>query len=178
MKNLLKWFLIAITVIISCLLIFAIYNNRNPHPGYTMDLSVQTGQTAQNFSVGFGKRVITPTITDTWNDDNGNARYDKEETYNDHNGNGRFDAVWIAGFHNNRPANGVHDDVWSRAIVLDDGTSRIALVSLDAIGFMYPDVSTSEKLFLQNWGLIMFLFHLPIPMKAMILLEYWVPELF
>lgn len=145
MKNLLKWFLIAITVIISCLLIFAIYNNRNPHPGYTMDLSVQTGQTAQNFSVGFGKRVITPTITDTWNDDNGNARYDKEETYNDHNGNGRFDAVWIAGFHNNRPANGVHDDVWSRAIVLDDGTSRVALVSLDAIGFMYPDVIDIRK---------------------------------
>src|SRR5699024_7090192 len=145
MKKIIKWVLITISAIVIVLLSFVIYNNRDRHPGYAMNLSIPVGQANTQISAGFGKRVITPTITDTWNDDNENARYDKEETYNDHNENGRFDPVWIAGFHNNRPANGIHDDVWSRVIVLDDGTTRIAMVSLDAIGFMYPDVIDIRK---------------------------------
>lgn len=145
MKKILKWLAVTLSGLIILLLLVAIYNNRDRHSGYTMDLSIPTGQTDTQISAGFGKRIITPEITDTWNDDNDNARYDKGETYNDHNGNGRFDAVWIAGFHNNRPANGVHDDVWSRTIVLDDGTTRVALISLDAIGFMYPDVIDIRK---------------------------------
>ena len=45
---------------------------------------------------------ITPEITDTWNDLNGNARYepDKGDYYNDVNGNNKFDPIWIGGFHN------------------------------------------------------------------------------
>lgn len=35
---------------------------------------------------------------------------------------------------------GVHDDLWARAIIIDDGTHRIALVALDLIGFDYDDV--------------------------------------
>src|SRR5690606_42067953 len=91
-------------------------------------------------SAGCANTTITPAVPDAWNDANGNARYDEGESYNDLNGNGKFDAVWIAGFHNNKPANGIHDDVWARTIVLDDGNHRIALVSIDAIGFMYSDV--------------------------------------
>ena len=140
MKNLIKWTLIVVVFIAAMIVVYAIYNNRDRHPGYSVDLSIpHTSQNTQ-FSVGFGKRPITPTITDTWNDTNRNARYDKGETYNDNNNNGQFDAVWIAGFHNNKPANGIHDDVWSRAVVIDDGKTRIALVSLDAVGFMHPDV--------------------------------------
>src|SRR5690606_31193905 len=46
----------------------------------------------------------------------------------------------IAGMSNAKPAQGVHDDVWSRVVVLDDGKSRIAMISMDAIGFLHGDV--------------------------------------
>jgi hypothetical protein len=42
--------------------------------------------------------------------------------------------VYIAGYDNNRVAEGVHDDLWARALVLDDGTTRMAVVALDLIG--------------------------------------------
>src|SRR5687767_2688389 len=42
--------------------------------------------------------------------------------------------VYIAGYNNNRPATSVHDDLWARALVLDDGKSRLAVVSCDLIG--------------------------------------------
>ena len=83
---------------------------------------------------------ITPAVPDRWADKNNNAEFDKGETFTDGNGNGKFDPVWIAGFGNNRPANGIHDDLWARAMVIDDGKTRLAIVVLDAIGFMSNDV--------------------------------------
>ncbi len=53
---------------------------------------------------------------------------------------GEFQAAWLAGFQNGRPANSVHDDIWSRTIVLRQGDSTLALVSLDVVGFFYDDV--------------------------------------
>lgn len=42
--------------------------------------------------------------------------------------------VFIAGYENNRVAESVHDDLWARALVLDDGATRMAVVSCDLIG--------------------------------------------
>lgn len=42
--------------------------------------------------------------------------------------------VYIAGYENKRVAESVHDDLWARALVLDDGKTRMAVVSLDLIG--------------------------------------------
>lgn len=42
--------------------------------------------------------------------------------------------VYIAGYNQNRVAESVHDDLWARALVLDDGKSRLAVVSCDLIG--------------------------------------------
>jgi len=42
--------------------------------------------------------------------------------------------VYIAGYQNNRLAESVHDDLWARALVLDDGKTRMALVSCDLVG--------------------------------------------
>jgi hypothetical protein len=42
--------------------------------------------------------------------------------------------VYIAGYNNNRIAESVHDDLWARALVLDDGRTRMALVGCDLIG--------------------------------------------
>ncbi|HMO35760.1 MAG TPA: hypothetical protein PKA06_06945, partial [Gemmatales bacterium] len=46
--------------------------------------------------------------------------------------------VYIAGFGQNRIADGIQDPLFARAVVLSDGTSKIALVSLDIVGFFYP----------------------------------------
>lgn len=47
--------------------------------------------------------------------------------------------VYMAGFGQNRIADGVQDPLFARAVVLSDGTSKIALVSLDIVGFFYPN---------------------------------------
>jgi hypothetical protein len=67
---------------------------------------------------------------------NANEKEDGD-TYVDKNGNGKFDAFWLAGFGHRRAANGVHDDLWARAIVIDDGNTCLALVALDAIGIFH-----------------------------------------
>ncbi|GGW23480.1 hypothetical protein [Arenibacter certesii] len=119
----------------------AMYNWRDRNPGYALDLKIEN-KSMNPIRAGFAKRPITPTIIDTWNDANGNHKYNKKEgdTYNDNNNNGKFDAYWIAGMSNAKPAQGVHDDVWSRVMVIEDNSSRIAMISLDAIGFLHGDV--------------------------------------
>ena len=42
--------------------------------------------------------------------------------------------VYIAGYEKNRLATSVHDDLWARALVLDDGSTRLAVVSCDLVG--------------------------------------------
>ncbi len=41
--------------------------------------------------------------------------------------------------------NGIHDELWARTLVLDDGSTRIAVVVLDAIGFMNDDIIDVRK---------------------------------
>ncbi|MCB9665437.1 MAG: hypothetical protein H6732_15095 [Alphaproteobacteria bacterium] len=57
--------------------------------------------------------------------------------------------IWVAGYQNNKPAMGVRgadqglmgegDGLEVRALVLDQGQTRIALVTIDAIGWMHDD---------------------------------------
>src|SRR5262249_23331530 len=76
---------------------------------------------------------------------NHNGRWDPGEPFEDDPGNssldsssqGKYDGVYLAGFGHNRPATGKHDDLWARALVLENGPTRIAIVSLDLIGY-YP----------------------------------------
>jgi len=147
-KKIAKYFLILLAILIVGIVIWVGYNIRDRHKGYEVNISIQEQNQKANYKVGFGKEKITPTITDTWIDVDGNAKFEEEkgDSYIDVNKNGKFDAVWIAGFSNNKPANGVHDDVWSRAVIIDDGNARIALVSIDAIGFMYKDVVDIRKM--------------------------------
>lgn len=48
--------------------------------------------------------------------------------------------VWIAGYGQNRPATGVHDPLYARAVVLADGEQTIALVEVDLVGLQYTEV--------------------------------------
>src|SRR5690348_17055382 len=49
-------------------------------------------------------------------------------------------AVYMAGFGHNRKAAGVHDPLKARAVVLRNGETKIALVSVDLVGFFHPHV--------------------------------------
>jgi hypothetical protein len=74
--------------------------------------------------LGFAKRAITPAI---------GAK-----------------PVYMAGFDNDRKASGVHDDLWARAVAVSDGRQRIAIVSVDLIGFFHADVLKARELLQQR----------------------------
>ena len=141
MKKFFKYLGWAFLLLLICLIVWISHNLKDQHPDYNVDLKILNNAPAQ-LSAGFSAMPITPAVPDRWEDKNKNAEYEpkKGETYTDGNGNGKFDPVWIAGFGENRAANGVHDDLWARAMVIDDGKTRLAIVVLDAIGFMNNDV--------------------------------------
>jgi len=76
-------------------------------------------------------------------DSNHNGHWDRGEPFEDDPGNdaldasskGKYDGIYLAGFGNNRIATGKHDDLWARAIVLESGANRIAIVAIDMIGY-------------------------------------------
>ncbi len=146
MRRIIYAILILVFLVVLLLAGYTWYQLRDRHPGYEVDIEVQ-GNPPQALQAGFSARSITPDIPDAWVDSDGDAQYDPEkgDTYKDGNGNGRFDPVWLAGFQNRRPAQGVHDPLWARTMVLDDGTTRIGLIALDAIGFMSDDIIDIRK---------------------------------
>ena len=76
----------------------------------------------EHWTAGFAKTVLTP-------DDVG------EKTY------------YIAGYNSNNPAKGVLDDMYARAIYLDDNTGRggVVLCAVDCVGLSRHDVNEIRK---------------------------------
>jgi hypothetical protein len=151
MNRWLKYFLIFIGIIILSTVIFGVYQFRDRHKGYDLNLSL-TNEGVGNLYAGFAKADISPVGFDTWEDANGDARYNEEDgdSYNDLNGNGEFDPIWIAGFHQNKPASGINDPLWARAMVLDDGKIKLGLCVIDMIGFGNDEVLTLRKSILEQ----------------------------
>ena len=112
----------------------------------------------QGLKIGTASLAITPfgperdwdgTITESgvwgekFTDTDHNGRWDTGEPFEDDPGNdlldpsskGKYDGVFLAGFGNNRLATSRHDDLWARAIVVEYGTTKIAIVSIDVIGY-------------------------------------------
>jgi hypothetical protein len=153
MKKIFKFSLIFFLILISAFVIMSVYNTRDRHPRYFVDIDIEAPDPAK-LQAGFSAVAITPEVIDTWTDTRGNSRYRPKEgdTFEDRTGTGKFDALWMAGFHNGKPAMGVHDDLWARAMIIDDGQTRIAWVSLDAIGFFGCDVIDVRKMLPESLG--------------------------
>ena len=146
MKKFLKYTLGFFLLLIAVTAVYLFLQLRDRHPGYEVDLNIRPQQNP-SLSAGFAALPITPTITDSWKDVNGDARFVEEDgdTYEDKNGNGQFDGVWMAGFQNQRPAQGIHDELWARTMVMDDGAFRMAIVSIDCIGLGADDIIRIRK---------------------------------
>ncbi len=79
-------------------------------------------------------------------DKNGNGRWDLGEPFEDdpvntsldRSADQKYDGIYLAGFGSGRLATGKHDDLWARALVLEYGGTRIAIVSVDLLGY-YSD---------------------------------------
>jgi hypothetical protein len=114
---------------------------------------------------GAAKVSITPTCFETFEDLDGDAEWDwDDEAFLDcgcdrlcpdddgypgpdeGEGDGDFQAVWLAGFQNARAAQGVHDELWARAIVLDQGDTRVAVVAVDLVGWFNDEVEATRTL--------------------------------
>ncbi|HZT81236.1 MAG TPA: hypothetical protein VFA26_13485 [Gemmataceae bacterium] len=74
---------------------------------------------SDSLHVGFGEADITPKLGDK--------------------------PVFLAGFGHNRKATRVHDPLKARAVVLKHGGKKIALVSIDVVGFFHPNVERVRK---------------------------------
>jgi len=156
MRNL-KWsaFGLAILFVVGFLGGYAYYNARDRHPAYALNIDVAAPKEAVNYRAGFSAVKITPQMRDKWTDLNKNATFDPDngDTYQDLNKNGRFDAVWLAGFQSSRSANGIHDDLWARTVLIDDGHTRLAIVAVDLIAFSHKNVLNVRKKILKKWGI-------------------------
>ena len=61
-------------------------------------------------------------------------------------GENHSDPIFLAGFGNDRHATGVNDDIWARGIVLETPETKIAIVTLDVVGYFYNEVKTIREL--------------------------------
>lgn len=132
---------------------------RGTHPGYELDFTLPVAGEAvpaEGFQVGVAMRDISPDFDafDPWVDVNDNSKYDEDvDTYEDRNGNGKFDAIWMAGFNSNRPAKGLNDTPWVRAIAMRNNGVTIVLVTIDSVGIFHNDFISVRKSLNETLGI-------------------------
>ncbi len=117
---------------------------QGPHRDYRADVEALSGPVStksEPLSVGVAVRDITPDLSrfDAWKDVDGNSKFQpsKGDTWEDRNGNGDFDLVWLGGFDANRPAQGVNDPLWARALAFRHRGTTAAVVSIDCVGLTH-----------------------------------------
>lgn len=145
---------ISLLVLLILCCVYAYSNMRDRHPGYSVDLKIESKESGV-MRAGFAAVTITPGYMEPWSDVDDNTRYEpkKGDIYEDLNGNGKFDTYWIAGFGNKVAAQGVHDDLWARTMVLDDGHTRLAVVAVDVIGIFHPMVVDIREMLPEEAGI-------------------------
>lgn len=86
-----------------------------------------TDTAGKHFTCGFAKSVLTP-------DDI------------------KFRKYFIAGYDSNNPAHGVLDDIFARAVYIDDNTGRggVVMCSVDAVGISRKDINLIRQLVIES----------------------------
>jgi len=117
-----------------------------------------------------GPITATGVWGETFEDKNGNGRWDLGELYVndprnselDASSRTKYDGIFLAGFGSNRIALGCHDDIWARALVLEAGDTKVALVSVDLVGTLkhgrYYGFAHAEALVDPSLGIDAFLY--------------------
>lgn len=141
----------ALLVIVVLILGFLAYRIKGPYRSYRVNLALPAaGAPAPGvLEVGVAMRDITPDLSqyDSWTDakDDGKYKESDGDTWQDSNGNGRRDLVWMAGFSSNRPAKGVNDPLWARAIAFRNNGVTLAMCTIDSIGIMHEKFIAVRK---------------------------------
>jgi hypothetical protein len=130
---------------------------------YSGSVQDSTPPATAQLLAGAAAETITPVDEqghlwqEPYTDDNGNGRYDAPDPLNpsaasdrfeDTNHNGKWDGPFLAGFKHKKSyytATGVHDPLWTRVLVLQYGDVKLALVALDVVGYLYPEVQAIRK---------------------------------
>ena len=127
-----RWGVVFLLLVAIGLVARGLYAFRDRTPGYALDLKIDAAKSLaepRQLHVGFGRVKINPDLSNPKR------------------------PAWVAGFGQNRAATAIHDDIWAIACVLDDGHSRVGIVSLDAIGFFHDDVVAVRRACEAAWKL-------------------------
>ena len=106
--------------------------------GATLLLGNQCPENSPIAQVGVCKRDITPIspgLADAYE-----AAFGGPAVVN------HTDPVWLAGFGNGRAATGYNDRLWARGIVVNGRGGRVAIVSIDLIGYFNAEVQNIRAL--------------------------------
>ena len=123
-KRLLRGLAVSVVVLFVAVLSRFVWVTRDRQPGYTVELHhahPAVSGAAGPLKAGFGRRDLNPDL------------------------NNPAEPVWMAGFSQGRSATNIHDNLEAVGVVIDNGQRRIALVSIDAIGFFHDDVVAVRK---------------------------------
>jgi len=121
------------------------YRMWGPYRAYRVDLAVRSSAAVAGrdlpLEVGVAKRDITPDLSryDGWVDVDGNGRFElhRGDRFEDRNRNGSYDLVWLGGFDMNRPAKGVNDPLWVRAIAIRHENVTLVMATIDCVGLTH-----------------------------------------
>lgn len=131
-RRLLRWTVCAALLVVALVCLRSWHAFRDRNPGYTLELDIDAAPSVaapRPLQVGFGRLPINPNLSNPKR------------------------PVWLAGFSQNRAATALHDSLWAHACVLEDGDTRLGLVSLDAIGFFHDDVIEVRRRLDPAWRL-------------------------
>jgi hypothetical protein len=108
-------------------------------PGLAVGL-LGTGNCAPqgNLNVGVCKADITPVTPDLADDYE--ASFGVPAVVN------HTDPIWMAGFGTGRAAQGYHDRLWARGMVVESEGVRVAIVALDVVGYFVNEIETIRSL--------------------------------
>lgn len=91
-----------------------------------------------------------PHVDQPWNSagdayEKGAFSVDGVTIYGDPQSAGKWDGVWANAGFGSKCTLGAHDDTWARAVVVEEGDSAVAMVSLDVVGLFNIEVQRARR---------------------------------